>query len=213
MIRDNSDASPHAIASFRPSHRQRRPVIRTAIRHTNCLSVYRFQSPHGFSSTPRRSSFISYHISVSFLVSPYLVSQDVSFLYRLVHTCRIRYTVPSALLTGSYSSSPVSSPGVKHDIAIVPSSSIRIFIVFLYHCILVSFIYIAYIIFIIYINRRCMMSNATIAKQAAAPLPVSSASNRINGTRQKRQPRGQEAGDDEPNGGRRTASRPAAIGR
>lgn len=146
---------------------------------------------------------------VSSLVSFYLVSKGVSFLHRLVNRCRIRYTAQSGL-AHRVLLVPVSSSGV----AIATLTSSHISIVFPYHCIFVSFIYIAYIIFIIYINRRDTISHMTISKQAAAaPLPVPSASNRINGTRQKRQPRGQEAGDDEPNGGRRTASRPAAIGR
>lgn len=51
-----------------------------------------------------------------------------------------------------------------HPIHIAPP---HIFIVSLYPCIFVSFIYIAYIIFIIYIHRRDMMSRTPIPEQAA----------------------------------------------
>lgn len=54
-------------------------------------------------------------------------------------------------------------------VAIALSTSPHISIVFSYPYILVSFIYIAYIIFIIYIHRRDTMSHATISKQARPP--------------------------------------------
>ena len=83
-------------------------------------------------------------------------------LYRPVGPCssglaRPRLTAPASNITSSSFHPP-------HQI--YPS----------YSRILVSFIYIAYIIFIIYIYRRDMMSHATISKQApAAPPPVPSA--------------------------------------
>lgn len=75
-----------------------RPVIRAAIRHTHCLFAYCFSLPTCFSSNTTRRPFVyPLFMPVSFLVSSYLVSKGVSFLYRLVHTCRIRYTAPSGL--------------------------------------------------------------------------------------------------------------------
>lgn len=165
MIRVNSN---HTIVSSRPSYRSRRLVIRAAIRHTHCLFAYCFSSPHGFSKHAPPVVVYSLLISVSFLVLFYLVSQGVSFLYRIVYQHRIRYIVPSGL-AHRVLLVPVSSPGVEYAIAITPSSSSHIPIVFSYPCILVSFIYIAYIIFIIYIHRQGMMSHATISKQAPPP--------------------------------------------
>lgn len=83
-------------------------------------------------------------------------------------------------------------------------------LIYLSHpCILVSFIYIAYIIFIIYIHRRDMMSRTPIPKQAArrsASRPA--VSNRASGTRQERCCREQKAGDDEQNGDAARANAP-----
>lgn len=149
-----------------------RPVIRAAIRHTHCLFAYCFSLPPCFSSNTTRHPFVyPLFMPVSFFVSSYLVSKGVSFLYRLVHTCRIRYTAPSGL-AHRVLFAPVSSPSVARSVAIIPSTSPYISIIFSYSCILVSFIYIAYIIFIIYINRQVMTSPATIAKHPAAPSPV-----------------------------------------
>lgn len=115
-------------------------------------------------------------IPVSFFVSPYLVSQSVSPLSisACVHTCRIRYTVPSGLARRVLFAS-VSSLGVAHDIAIARITIyIHHILVSLYPCIFVSFIYIAYIIFIIYTHRRATTGRATITKQPAVPSLVSS---------------------------------------
>lgn len=127
-----------------------RPAIRTAIRHATPAVVYPLLIP------------------VSFLVSSYLVSKGVSFLYRLVYTCRIRYIAPSGLARRVLLA-PSHRPSVEHDIAIVPSASSYISIVFSYPCIFISFIYIAYIIFIIYTHRRDMMNHTPIHKQPVAP--------------------------------------------
>lgn len=115
-------------------------------------------------------SLLIEHRLVSRLVLSRLVGASRSYIGLSIN---VVFVIPSrrALLTGSYSP-PVSSPGVKHDIAIVPIRIIPyISIVFSYSCILVSFIYIAYIIFIIYIHRRDMMSRTPIPKQAAASSP------------------------------------------
>lgn len=130
-----------------------------------------FNRPAFSPSTPRRLSPIRYSSFVSFSVSSYPVSMGVSSIYRLVHTCHIRYTVPSGLARRVLLAI-VSSPSVEHGIAIIPSTSPHISIIFSYPCILVSFIYIAYIIFIIYINRRATTDHAPIAKQPAVPPPV-----------------------------------------
>lgn len=143
-----------ALASSRPSYRPRRPAIRTAIRHTHCLSVYRFQSPRDFLQARHAGRCLSatHRRLVSRLVLSRLAKRLVS-IYRIVYQCRIRYTVPSGL-AHRVLFAHVSSPGVAYGIAIIPSTSPHIFIVFLYLCIFISFIYIAYIIFIIYIHRR-----------------------------------------------------------
>lgn len=107
-------------------------------------------------STLRRSSSIRYHLLVSFLVLFYLVSQGVSFIYRIVYQCRIRYIVQSGL-AHRVLFAIASSPGVEYDIVIgfiFITQYIHRILVFLYSCIFISFIYIAYIIFIIYINQR-----------------------------------------------------------
>lgn len=201
MIRDNSNASPHAIVSSRPSHRQRRPVIRTAMRNALpiCLSLSIapavFQARHAdhrlfANSSPSRSSSRS--------IPSRRASR--SYIGLLAHAV---FVMPSrrVLLVGSSYSLPLHRPGIEHGIAIAPSASLYISIASLYSYIFISFIYIAYIIFIIYIHQRDMMSNTPIPKQAArrsASRPA--VSNRASGTRQERCRREQETGDDEPSG-------------
>ena len=75
---------------------------------------------------------------------------------------------------GSCSRSGFIATNIEHEIAIALSTSPHISIIFSYPCILVSFIYIAYIIFIISVNRRATTDHAPIAKQPAVPPPAPS---------------------------------------
>ena len=104
-------------------------------------------------------------IPVSFFVSFYLVSQGVSFIYRIVYQCRIRYIVQSGL-AHRVLFAIASSPGVEHDIVIG-----FIFITQYIHRILVFlYLYIFYIHRIHHIHYiHQSTSHATIAKQAAVP--------------------------------------------
>lgn len=139
MRRSNSTAAPHAITSSRPSHCPRRPAIRAAIGHApQPSSPYRFSSPRGSLQARHAGRHLSAITSSSRpLVSSYLVSKSVSFLYRLVYQCRIRYIVPSGFSRRVLLVS-VSSPGVEYDIAIIPIliiSYIHRILVSLYSCI------------------------------------------------------------------------------
>lgn len=101
-----------AITSSRPSHRPRRPAIRAAIGHAPQLSSpYRFPSPRGFPSTPRRPSvyplsllrlvlrlegrLVSIYIELSilavFVISPRRVLLVGSCSFRLIVRRRYRH--------------------------------------------------------------------------------------------------------------------------
>lgn len=205
MIRGNSNAASHAIASSRPSHRPMTSrhsarnkahalPIRLSLfhypgfffKHAPQVVVYPLSqfpsrsSSRSISSCRASRSYIGLSIHAVFVILPRRAF--------LVGSCSSPSHRPASNMT-----SPSSQPSSSH-----------ISIVFSYPCILVSFIYIAYIIFIIHIYRRGMMNHATISKQApAVSSHVPSASNRINGTGKERQSREQATGDDEPNGERR----------
>lgn len=135
-IRGNSNDTQHVLASSRPSYRPRYPAIRNAMRHASPIFVY--------SLLHLRLVFSSRSIS----------SRRASRLYTslLAHAVFVMSS-RRVLLVGSYSP-PSHHPAVEHGIAIAPSALLYISIASLYPCIFISFIYIAYIIFIIYINRR-----------------------------------------------------------
>ena len=103
-----------------------RPVIRAARRHAPAASVIRLSlsiATAVFQSTPRQPSSIRYSSSSRHSSRPISSRRaSRSYLYRLVHTCRIRYTVPSDLARRVLFAT-VSSPGVAHDIAIALSTS------------------------------------------------------------------------------------------
>ena len=104
---------------------------------------------------------------VSSLVSFYFVSWE-----RLVLTSDCQSMPYSLYRPVGSCTSGLACFASSSGVAIATLTSSHISIVFSYPCILVSFIYIAYIIFIIYIHRRGMMRHATISKQAS-PRPVS----------------------------------------
>lgn len=153
MIRGNSNAISHVLASSRPSHRPRRPVIRIEMRHALPIRLSFSIVPCFYPSTPRRSSSICYS-SPSRSSSRSISSRKASRSY-IGSSINAVFVISSsrALLIGSCSLSP-HRPASNMTSSSVSSSSPNIFIVFLYSCIFISFIYIAYIIFIIYINRR-----------------------------------------------------------
>ena len=164
-----------------------------------CLSLS--IAPGFYSNTPRQSSSIRYSSLVSFSVSSYLVSQGVSFIYRIVYQCRIRYIVQSGL-AHRVLFAIASSPGVGHDIVIgfiFITQYIHRILIFLYLCIF----YIHRIHHIHYIHQST--SHAAIAKQAAVPPPVPPASNRTRRDEARTIANGeQKADDDEPNERHRT---------
>lgn len=88
---------PHRTPSPRLIAGASRHPGRNRVRSAAIIALSFFIAPGFFPSMSRRSSSIRYHISVSSLVSFYLVSYIVSSIYRLVYQCRIRYTVPSGL--------------------------------------------------------------------------------------------------------------------
>lgn len=123
-----------------------------ASRHPSRNRAHRFPSLRSF---PKHATpVVVYSLTYPRLVPRLVLSRLAG---RLVHISD-RLSIPYSLYrpVGPCSSGlalPVSSPGVEYDITITTSSSSNISIVFSYPCILVSFIYIAYIIFIIYIYR------------------------------------------------------------
>lgn len=211
-MRRSKSNDEHAIASSRPSHRQRRPVIRTAMRNALpiCLSLSIVQG--FYSNTPRQSSSIRYSSLISFSVSSYLVSQGVSFIYRIVYQCRIRYIVQSGL-AHRVLLAITSSPGVEHDIVIgfiFITQYIHRILVFLYPCIF----YIHRIHHIHYIHSSTSHDGPRHDNQATrrpASRPVRLESNKRHEARAVANEE-QEAGDDEPNDDTAQAPRSAAIG-
>lgn len=178
MTRDNSNASPHALVpsvsspeAFRHPGRKMRHAPVAVIRLSLSI-VLRFpkQRPSGCrlsaNSSPSRSP--SRLIPSRRASRPYIgLFAHAVFVIPFRRVLLVGSCSSRSHLRASHMTSP--SPRPHHHIHIT-----NISIVFSYPCILVSFIYIAYIIFIIYINRRDLMSHAPIAKQPAVPPPVPS---------------------------------------
>lgn len=150
--------------------------------HTHCLFAYRFPLPREFFQARHAGRRLS--ATHSRLVPRLVLSRLEG---RLVHISDCQFLPYSLYRPVGPCSLGLARFASSFGVTIATLTSSHISIVFSYHCILVSFIYIAYIIFIIYIHRRDTMSHATISKQAVAvPPPVPPASNRMSGTRQER---------------------------
>lgn len=176
-----STSSPRPVhliagASRHPSRNRTRPASVIAL----SLSI----DPGFYSSTLRPPSFIRYS-SPSRFSSRSISSRRASRSYigLLAHAV---FVMPPrrVLLVGPYSH-PSHHPAVEHGIAIAPSALLYIPIASLYPCIFISFIYIAYIIFIIYIHQRGMINPTPIIQASSHRLASRLASsNRASDMRQ-----------------------------
>lgn len=188
MRRSNSNAAPHAIASSRPSHRPRRPAIRAAIGHAPAavISLSLSIAPAVFQARPAGRCLSATH---SRLVPRLVLSRLEGRLVSISACLSMPYSLSRSvgLFSSGLTRLRLIAPALNMTSPSSPSSSSYISIVSLYPYIF--YIYRIHHIHYIHSSTRHdeLRHNSQVARRSASR-PATS--NRINGTRQERQPKG-----------------------